>query len=32
MVVQLWKWFIDWAEGFDIVVSPADGPLVCVLV
>jgi hypothetical protein len=32
MVVQLWKWFIDWAEGFGIDVPPADGPLVCGLV
>jgi hypothetical protein len=32
MVVQLWKWFTDWAEGFGIVVSPTDMPLVCGLV
>jgi hypothetical protein len=32
MVVRLWKWFIGWAEGFDIVVSPAYGPLVCGLI
>jgi amino acid permease len=28
MVVRLWKWFIDWAEGFDFDVPPANGPLV----
>jgi hypothetical protein len=28
MVVQLWKWFTGWAEGFGIKVSLADGPLV----
>jgi hypothetical protein len=32
MVVQLWKWFTGWAEGFGIVVSTADVPLVCGLV
>jgi hypothetical protein len=32
MVVQLWKWFTGWAEGFAIVVLPADGPVVCGLV
>jgi hypothetical protein len=32
MVVQLWKWFIGWAEVFGIVVSPTDVPLVCELV
>jgi hypothetical protein len=31
-VVQLWKWFTGWAEGFGIVVSTADVPLVCGLV
>jgi hypothetical protein len=32
MVVQLWKWFIGWADGFGIVVPPTDVPLVCRLV
>jgi hypothetical protein len=32
MVVQLWKWFIGWAEELGIEVPPADGPLVCGLV
>jgi hypothetical protein len=32
MMVQLWKWFTGWAEGFGIVVPPADGPLVYRLV
>jgi hypothetical protein len=31
-MVQLWKWFTGWAEGFGIVVPPADGPLVYRLV
>jgi hypothetical protein len=32
MVVWLWKWFTGKAEGFDIIVPPADVPLVCGLV
>jgi hypothetical protein len=32
MVVQLWKWFTSWAEGFDISVQPTDGALVCGLI
>jgi hypothetical protein len=32
MVVQLWKWFISWAEGLGMEVPPADEPLVCGLV
>jgi hypothetical protein len=32
MVVQLCKWFTDWAEGLGIEVLPADGPLVYGLV
>jgi hypothetical protein len=32
MVVQLWKWFTDWTEGFGIEVPPADAPLMCGLV
>jgi hypothetical protein len=32
MVVQLWKWFTGWAEGFDISVHPIDGALVCGLI
>jgi hypothetical protein len=27
MVVQLWKWFTGWTEGFGIDALPADGPL-----
>jgi hypothetical protein len=29
MIVRLWKWFIGWAEGLGIEVSPVDAPLVC---
>jgi hypothetical protein len=32
MVVQLWKWFISWAEGLGIDVLPTGVPLVCRLV
>jgi hypothetical protein len=32
MFVQLWKWFIGWAEGLDIDVPPTDAPLVCGIV
>jgi hypothetical protein len=32
MMVQLWKWFIGWAEGLGIEVPPTDAPLVCRLV
>jgi hypothetical protein len=32
MVVRLWNWFTSLAEGFDIVVPPADVSLVCGLV
>jgi hypothetical protein len=32
MVVQLWKWFTNWAEGMGIEVLPADAPLMCGLV
>jgi hypothetical protein len=32
MVVQLWKWFTYWDEGFGIEVPPADAPLVCGLI
>jgi hypothetical protein len=32
MVIQLWKWFIGWADGFGSVDPPADVPLVCGLV
>jgi hypothetical protein len=32
MVVQLWKWFTSWAEGFGIEVTPANALLVCGLV
>jgi hypothetical protein len=29
MVVQLWKWFIGWADGFGIVVSSTEMSLIC---
>jgi hypothetical protein len=32
MVVRLWKWFTDWAEGLSIEVPPTDAPLMCGLV
>jgi hypothetical protein len=32
MVVQLWKWFIDFVDVLGIVAPPADVPLVCGLV
>jgi hypothetical protein len=32
MVVQMWKWFIGWADGFGIVVPPTDVSLICGLI
>jgi hypothetical protein len=32
IVVWLWKWFTDWAEGLGMEVPPTDAPLVCGLV
>jgi hypothetical protein len=32
MVVQMWKWFTDWAKGLGMKIPPTDAPLVCGLV
>jgi hypothetical protein len=32
MVVQMWKWFTDWAKGLGTKIPPTDAPLVCGLV